>query len=178
MRFCLISWAFSERRPLATTAEIKEEVERSAQLKDYEAVDVLWVALLKMANKHAGNEEYARMRNLVNGLSEPKLAAILNSPSANALLDLDPALETILADPHERLRPDETEEAIRQVRGKRDDDPRSAMLALGGILKTIRNKREHGFKSSKGQRDVQILQAARGVLAGLCDVALAECRVP
>lgn len=77
---------------MATTAEIKEEVERSALLPDYEAVDVLWVALLKIANKQAGNDEFARMRNLVNGLPEAKLAAILNSPSANALLDLDPPL--------------------------------------------------------------------------------------
>lgn len=43
---------------LATTAEIKEEVERSALLTDYEAVDVLWVALLKIANKGAGNDEF------------------------------------------------------------------------------------------------------------------------
>ena len=64
------------------------------------------------------------------------------------------------------------------MRRTRNDDPRSAMLAFGGILKTIRNKREHGFKSSKGQRVVQILKAARGVLAGLCDVALADCGVP
>lgn len=157
---------------MATTAEIKEEVERSALLTDYEAVDVLWVALLKIANKRAGNDEYARMRNQVSVLPQAKLATILNSPSANALLDLDPPLETILADPHERLQPNETAEAIRRVREARDNDPHSAMLAFGGILKTIRNKREHGFKSSKGQRDVQILKAAREVLAELCNVAL------
>lgn len=116
------------------------------------------------------------MRNLVNGLPEAKLVAILHSPSANALLDLDPPLETILSDPHERLQPNETAEAIRRVRGARDNDPHAAMLSFGGILKTIRNKREHGFKSSKGQRDVQILKAARGVLAELCNVAL--CRLP
>ena len=159
---------------MATTAEIKEEVERSALLTDYEAVDLLWVALLKVSNKLAGNDEYARMRNLVNGLPEASLATILNSPFANALLDLDPPLETILADPHERLQPDEAAKAIRQVRSTRNSDPRTAMLAFGGILKTIRNKREHGFKSSKGQRDIQILKAARGVLAALCGLALAQ----
>ncbi|HXW92960.1 MAG TPA: hypothetical protein VEK33_20590 [Terriglobales bacterium] len=162
---------------MATAAEIREEIESSALLTHYEAVDVLWVALLKVANKYAGNDEYVRMRSLVNDLPEAKLTAILNSPSVNALLDLDPPLETIPTDLHERLHPDEAAEAIREVRGKRDNDPRSAMLAFGGILKTIRNKREHGFKSSKGRRDVQILKAARGALATLCDLALAECRL-
>lgn len=159
---------------MTTIAEIREEVEGTKNLPDYEAVDVLWVALLKVANKHAGKGEHERLKSLVNSLPDAQLAAILNSGPANALLDLDPPLETILADQHERLDPEKTANAIRQVREKRNDDPRSAMLVFGGILKRIRNKREHGFKSSKGQRDVQILKAARGVLASLCDLALGD----
>jgi len=157
---------------LATTAEIREEVEGATDLPDYDAVDVLWVALLKVANKREGWGELERLTSLVNSLPEADLTAILNSGPANSLLDLDPPLETILVDHYEKLDCDGTADAIRQVHEKRSNDPRSAMMAFGGILKRIRNKRAHGFKSSKGERDVQILKGARGVLASLCDVAL------
>jgi hypothetical protein len=149
---------------LATATEIREELEAAKTLRDYEAVDVLWVALLKVANTYPGNDEYKRMTSLVRSLPEARLTAILNSAAVNALLDLEPPLETILADQHERLYPDNTADAIREVREKRNDAARPAMLAFGGILRRIRNKREHGFKSQKGPRDVQILKAARGSL--------------
>jgi hypothetical protein len=37
----------------------------------------------------------------------------------------------------------------------------------GNILKMIRNKREHGFKTYKGRRDQEILNAARLILEEL-----------
>lgn len=109
---------------MTAIAEIREEVDGTKNLPDYEAVDVLWVALLKVANKHMGKGEYERLKSLVASLPEGQVAAILNSGPANALLDLDPPLETILADQHERLDPEKTANAICQVREKRNADPR------------------------------------------------------
>lgn len=157
---------------MATIAEIREEVVGSAKLSDYEAVDVLWVALVKTANMNAGKNEHERMINLVNSLPEAQLMVLLNSADANRLLALDPPLETVLFDQHEVLHPDKTAEAIRMVRDKRNTDPRSAMLTFGKILKRVRNKRAHGFKSPKGPRDAEILGAARGVLLSLCEAVL------
>lgn len=108
-------------------------------------MDVLWASFLKIANKHEGKGGIRENEASCKQFPEAQLTAILNSDPANALLDLDPPLETILADQHERLEPDETANAIRQVREKRNDDPRTAMLAY-----------------------VQILKAARGLLASLC----------
>ena len=45
----------SRRNIVVTVAEIREEVVGSAKLSDYEAVDVLWVALVKTANMHSGS---------------------------------------------------------------------------------------------------------------------------
>jgi len=46
------------------------------------------------------------------------------------------------------------------------------MAALGYVLKAIRNKREHGFKTRHGPRDAEILRAARQLLDRLCRAAL------
>lgn len=157
---------------MPSIAEIREEIRAAEMLSDYEAVDVLWVALVKIANTQSGKNEHQRMINLVNSLPEAPLAVILNSAATNRLLDLDPPLETVLVDPNEELYQDRTAEAIREVRDKKDNDPHSAMLTFGDILKRIRNKRAHGFKSRKGPRDAEILSAAREVLLSLCKTVL------
>jgi hypothetical protein len=128
---------------VATLAEIREEVRGSKSLSDYEAVDVLWVTFVKTANIQAGKNERQRMIVLVTTLSDAHLTAMLNSAAVNRLLDLDPSLETVLADQHEVLYPVKTAKWIRHIRDNRDRDPRAAMLSFGEILKRIRNKRAH-----------------------------------
>ncbi len=157
---------------MANLDEIRDEVEGCKKLPDYEAVDVLWVALVKAANLKPGRDEYARMKELARGLRPVDVATLLKSEAVNRLLDLDPPLETILADPHEKLEPVRTAQAIAGIRKEKDAEPLKALGYLGEILKRIRNKRAHGFKSSKGPRDQQILGAARTVLSELCDLAI------
>lgn len=49
---------------MPTVAEIREEVQASQMLPDYEAVDVLWVAMVKTANIQEGkNEHQAGLRH-------------------------------------------------------------------------------------------------------------------
>jgi hypothetical protein len=157
---------------MADTSEIQSDLERAATLSDYEAVNVLWVALIKAANMCSGRDEFIRMRNLSTEFAEKVIGVILYSEPVDRLLNLDPPLETVLVNPREILATERTAKAISEIRNKRGTAPREALLDLGMILKTIRNKREHGFKSHKGARDAEILNATRLILAELCRCAI------
>jgi hypothetical protein len=144
------------------------DIRASVPLSNYEAVDVLWVALIRMANTMPGSNEHKRMMNLVKAISEDRLRTCLLSPGVTQLLDLDPPLETVLSEPHGRVDPEASATAIQRIRERRDADPREAVLSLGEVLKRIRNKRAHGFKTRSGPRDREILGAARATLDDLC----------
>ncbi len=144
------------------------DIKAAVHLSDYEAVDVLWVTLLKMANIMPGSSEYKRMTNLIQAIPEVKIKALLLRPPVQQLLDLDPPLETVLSDPQERLDPEAAASAVRTINACRETNPRKSILALGEILKRIRNKRAHGFKTREGPRDAEILGAARVILDDLC----------
>src|SRR5437667_12647152 len=47
-------------------ATIEQELRAAKNLGDYEAVDVLWVCLLKLANRMPGTNEHCRMLALVD----------------------------------------------------------------------------------------------------------------
>lgn len=151
-----------------TIADIAGEAERSKALSDYEAVDVLWVCVVKLANLCKGKNEHERVLSLVDTLQTEEIRDWMNSAAVDALLQLDPPLETVLANPYERLAAEDTAAALETVRRLRKKDPRGALHSFGDILKRIRNKRAHGFKSAKGPRDQQILHAARTFLAVFC----------
>jgi hypothetical protein len=162
-----------ERQSLSS---IKEEIQSAENMADYEAVDVLWVALLKLANRMQGNNEHRRMLALVGAFEVETVRSILGLRAVDSLLHLDPPLETVLADPHEHLEKGAAEQSLNTVRQCRTTDPPPALLAVGEILKRIRNKRAHGFKTRNGPRDCEILAAARSILAALCRAALEAVR--
>ena len=58
------------------------------------------------------------------------------------------------------------------LRRYRTEDPQKAVSALGAILKRIRNKRVHGFKTRFGLRDSEILGAVVPLLRRLCELSL------
>lgn len=149
-------------------SSIEDEIRSAANMADYEAVDVLWVALLKLANRMPGTNEHRRMLALVDAFQVETVASILGLQAVDSLLHLDPPLETVLADPHERLEKEAAERSLNTVRHCRTSDPRAALLALGELLKRIRNKRAHGFKTRNDPRDREILGAARSILDALC----------
>ena len=158
--------------PKAKLEEVASDLERSKTLPDYEAVNVLWVAIVKMANLLPGESEHRRMIALCNLLTESQVRDLLADPAVDELLHLKPPLESVLANEHECLKPEKIKKWISVIRDVRGTDPRKALDELGHILKQIRNKREHGFKTSEGPRDGPILSAAVRLLRLLSDAAL------
>ncbi len=157
-------------------SSIEEEIRSAENMADYEAVDVLWVALLKLANRMQGTNEHRRMLALVGAFEIEAVRSILGLQAMDNLLELDPPLETVLTDPHERLESEAAERSLNTVRQCRTTDPRAALVALGEILKRIRNKRAHGFKTRNGPRDREILGAGRSILTALFRAALEATR--
>ena len=152
--------------------DIRTDLKAAEQLSDYEAVEVLWVALVKAANCMLGASEHQRMIGLVGRMPAASVKEVLHHPAVESLLSLDPPLETMLVDPSERLYPEDTTRALDQIRTQRDRNVSEALLGLGEILKRIRNKRAHGFKTRSGPRDREILGAARSLLLRLCELAV------
>jgi hypothetical protein len=150
---------------------IRAELARSRGLPAYEAVDVAWVAVIKAANLLPGNSEHDRMLALLNRLPEAPLIAVLRSDAVNALLNLDPPLESLLTARHERIDKDRTARELALVRTKRDTEPREALHNLASVLKRVRNRRAHGFKTPAGPRDTEILAATASILQKIGDLA-------
>jgi hypothetical protein len=136
------------------------------------AVNILWLVLLKLANLEDGRKEDVRMFALVGRLPEDAIRAIVNGDAVDSLLTLDPPLETVVGHPREELETARVTAALEKVRKFRSSAPREAMSGLGVVLKAVRNKREHGFKTPLGPRDSDILRPARHLLDQLCRAAL------
>ncbi|MHA1428597.1 MAG: hypothetical protein ACTSQI_21645 [Candidatus Helarchaeota archaeon] len=148
--------------------EIRRDIKEAKNSSDYVAVELLWVALIKAAHTVSGNNEHERILSLVDDIPVRKIKEILFHPAVDILLNLNPPLETVLTNVHERLDYDKTVKAITKVRDFRKSNPQVALGNLGEILKRIRNKREHGFKAVGRPRDREILEAARKILFELC----------
>jgi hypothetical protein len=72
-------------------------------LRPYEAFDVAWIAVIKMANMLPGSTEHHRLVELGNRLSDDAIRHILQSEELDTLLNLKPPLETILSFPHSHM---------------------------------------------------------------------------
>ena len=151
--------------------DVQADLESVSTESDYTAVNTLWLALLKLANLEDGKSEQARMAALVNRIPEAIVQGIVQSEAVDWLLNLDPPLETVVSHPREELEIEKVTEALNRLRRNRDAMPREGMAGLGFVLKTIRNKREHGFKTRNGPRDAEILRPARLLLDQLCRAA-------
>jgi len=151
--------------------KIRRDIEEAKISSDYVAVELLWVALIKAANTMPGKNEHERVLSLVNDISVQKIKEILFHPAVDTLLNLNPPLETIITNVHERLD-GKIVKAITNVRDFRKSNPQIALGKLGEILKRIRNKRVHGFKTANGPRDCVILGATRQILEKLCTIVI------
>jgi hypothetical protein len=87
------------------------------------------------------------------------------------LLELKPPLETILTNPHEHLQAERTAKLIKDIRSYSSTEPRRVVLALAEILEKIRNKRAHGFITSDGPQDNEILTASTFIVRTMAEVA-------
>ena len=157
---------FTTLMPL-TTHLLREASATDAEA-DYVAVELLWNVLVKAAHAKHDRDEYGRLLLLIADLSAAQVAAFVQDHSVDTLLNLQPPLETVLADRHERLQAQRAADELATIRASRVAEPNKAAVALLSVLKRIRNKRIHGFKTPDGPRDAEILGAARPLLRVLC----------
>ncbi len=141
-----------------------EELNRTFSLPVYEAFDVAWVAVIKIANLLPGDSEHRRLVRLLDKLPEDSIRSVLQKNEVDTLLNLEPPLETIISSQHERLDAERTARELEDVKLYRTEDPRVALRSLAEILKRIRNRRAHGFKTPDGPRDAEILGSGLWVL--------------
>lgn len=134
------------------------ELNRTFGMPAYEAFDVAWIAVVKIANLLPGKTEHDRMMELLNRISDDTVQFILAQPQVDSLLNLTPPLESILESPHERLNASRTVKELEFVRQHRNDDSKAALQNLAEVLKRVRNRRAHGFKTPDGPRDLEILE--------------------
>ena len=149
------------------------DLNRTFKLPPYEGVDVAWVAVIKMANLLPVRTEDRRLEALLEQLPEDSLRSILAGEAVQALLDLEPPLESAQAFKHERLDAERTARELEEVRQLRETEPRVALLSLAHVLKRVRNRRARGFKTTEGPRDQEILSASVKILREL-GAAVAE----
>lgn len=160
----------------ALLVDALDDIEGSTSESDYVAVNSLWLALVKLANREQCNcRNRCKCQNKRIDLVIQRIAAedaqlILVSSAVDALLNLDPPLGSVLGE-NERSRRG-FQEWIAQIRASRPNEPVRAILALVNILREVRNAREHGFKTRSGPRDREILRPARIILDMLCRSAL------
>lgn len=145
----------------------RDELARSYELSDYEAVDVAWVAMVKAANTRPESNEHERLIAVLDLVNATVVREILFHPGVDALLNLQPPLETIITSPHERLDAERTEREMSEIRQSRESDPNGALRALAAIMRRIRNRRAHGFKTPYAPRDQEILGAAAPVMRAM-----------
>jgi hypothetical protein len=150
----------------------RAELARSEELSDYEAVDVAWVSMIKAANTRPEPNEHKRLVALLEQANVDVVREVLHHPKVDVLLNLDPPLESILTSQHERLDLERTTAEMTEVREGREQNPKAALRSLAEILKRIRNRRAHGFKTPYAPRDQEILGAAAPVLRAMARAAI------
>lgn len=151
---------------------IEQEIAAATRLPVYNRFTQLWHIFLRLSLAEKPKDEFDRVKAMVKRLSKEAVLSILSNPGVDALLNLHPPLETVLTDVHENLEPLGTLKSVTILRTKRTEAPREALLALGLLLKNIRNKLEHGFKTPYGLRDNEILSAASSVAVVLASECL------
>lgn len=157
--------------------QIRRELAAASRLDPYNGFEQAYVCLVKLALEEPEPEEFARLKRTVSKLPQAVTSRLLDLPQVDDLLNLTPPLETILSHQKEELHAIETAEAMTTIRTMRHTNPRKALRSLVFVLKIIRNKREHGFKSADGPRDQEILSAARAVVTAIAEECIAT-RVP
>ena len=158
--------------PLSQVKVASDELARSYELSDYEAVDVAWIAMVKAANTRHEPNEHKRLVAVLDHVNVTVAREILLHPGIDALLNLQPPLETILTSPHERLDAERTKREMGEIRQSREGDPNGSLRALANIMKRIRNRRAHGFKTPYAPRDQEILGAAASVMRAMAKATI------
>jgi len=152
------------------------DLERAKSLNPYEAVDVAWVAVIKIANLLPGDSEHHRLKQLLEKLPDNQIKILLKNHAVEELLNLDPPLESLVYHKYERINFERTKNELEIVKLERERNPKVALEKLAHVLKRIRNRRAHGFKTPDGPRDQQILSATVQILQELGQIAVESLR--
>ena len=81
----------------AQTDSVRRDLLQGRKLAPYEALDISWVAIIKLANLFSENDEHQRLLTLLDRLPAESAAKILELPAVYVLLNLEPPLETVLS---------------------------------------------------------------------------------
>jgi hypothetical protein len=128
--------------------------------------------VLKVAKIVPEKSEHKRLVRLLELMSDSAVRLVLSEGAVDTLLNLDPPLEHLVSSKYERLDRQRTAEELEQVRRNRKSDPKNALLNLTHVLKRVRNRRAHGFKTREGPRDGIILGATAEILLRVGAAAL------
>lgn len=132
--------------------------------RPFDAFDSNWICLVRLANLLDGATEHKRLKLLLDLLPDESATYLLEDPSVEALIGIEPPLESIVSSKYERLDEERAKSLIEAVRSNQEADPKSSVLALTELLKRIRNRRAHGFKTPDGPRDEEILGNSAAIL--------------
>ena len=139
--------------------------------RPYDAFSCNWICLLRLANLLDPSSEHKRLVQLLQILPEESATHVLEDPSVEALIGIQPPLESIISSRHERLDEQKARRLIETTRAQKKRDPKAAIISLTEILKRIRNRREHGFKTPDGPRDEEILGNGAAILRTMVLIA-------
>ncbi len=113
--------------------QILSNVISTQSLNDYDAVDALWKSLTRVVNLISGTSEIDCQgpRTLSGKFSEEEMNRLLRDRSVDALIFLDPPLETLLADPEEKPDENSSMRIVAKLRSSRDSDIGESFVNLG-----------------------------------------------
>jgi hypothetical protein len=153
--------------------QVLEHLERSESEDDYAAINTLWIGLTKAAQAFDGDEAHRGM-SLLEAIGAESLVEVVHSSGVDELLALDPPIETILTYPGEEdwLDAIAAAERVFTIREFRDSEPLRASVALIWLLRRVRNRVDHGFKTPKGSRDQEVMRATRATLDAFVRAAI------
>jgi hypothetical protein len=182
-------FSITQRKGLALMIDpVRDELEVAARLDPYTGFEQAYVCLVKLSLKEPDSprfeflcpaeRETRRLLKMVARLPLARMEGILNLPQVDELLNIDPPLETYRSHEKEEMNEDHAREDITTIRSKRNSSSEQALYSLVFLLKTIRNKREHGFKSPKGSRDQEILAPAQVIVVALAEACLKLISLP
>ncbi len=132
--------------------------------RPYDAFDSNWICLIRLANLFDDKAEHKRLKRLLDLVPSDAATHLLHQPSVEALISIDPPLESLVSNKHEEIDREKANDLMNTVRTAKDSDAKAGVLALAEILKRIRNRRAHGFKTPDGPRDEEILGKSAEVL--------------
>ena len=144
------------------------EYSKADRNQEYFGFMQVWGVVVKMANNFSKTKnEHDRLIDLVQNLRPEQMKSLFLNDGLYTLCNLDPPLETFQAFRHENLRKT-VQAAVRRMKTK-NTRPSNRIRAICDVLKSIRDKRAHGFKHMGSHRDEEILTAGYFVISEIAE---------